>query len=127
VKQGLLLLAHGARDADWADPFVRVVNELRALRPDCEVALAFLEFMQPDLLSAGASMVHLGCLRVDVVPLFLGAGGHVRKDVPRLIQRLAVDHRAVHWRLQRAVGEEAAVISAMARAAAAGLTQGDPQ
>jgi sirohydrochlorin cobaltochelatase len=127
VRQGLLLLAHGARDADWAEPFLSVVNELRALRPDCEVALAFLEFMQPDLLSAGASMVQLGCLRVDVVPLFLGAGGHVRKDVPRLIQCLAAEHRAVHWRLQRAVGEEPAVISALARAAATGPTRGDPQ
>lgn len=45
------------------------------------VSLAFLEFMAPDLPAAGA-MAAAGCRQVTVLPLFLGAGGHVRGICP---------------------------------------------
>jgi sirohydrochlorin cobaltochelatase len=59
----------------------------------------------------------LGCARVDVVPLFLGAGGHVRKDLPALLGELADLYPGVDWQLQRAIGEVDSVIEAMACAA----------
>jgi sirohydrochlorin cobaltochelatase len=54
-----------------------------------------------------------------VLPLFLGAGGHVRKDLPVLMATLAAAHPAVHWQLRNAVGESDAVIEAMATVALA--------
>jgi len=75
---GLLLFAHGARDPQWARPFEAVAACCRAQRGDARVALAFLEFMAPNLVTAGNTLVAAGCTAVDVVPLFLGAGGHVR-------------------------------------------------
>jgi sirohydrochlorin cobaltochelatase len=54
---------------------------------------------------------------VDVVPLFLGAGGHVRKDLPELLARLQAAHPDVEWRLCPAIGEVPSVIDAMAHAA----------
>ena len=105
TKRGLLLFAHGARDARWALPFEDVVARVRSAAPDVAVELAYLEFMQPGLLEAGARLAAAGCTRVDVVPLFLGAGGHVRKDVPDLFERLRQAHAGVAWRLQPAIGE----------------------
>ena len=116
---GVLLFAHGARDPQWARPFEQVAAELRMARPDAAVRLAFLEFMSPTMAEAGASLAAGGCTRIEVVPLFLGAGGHVRKDVPELFARLQTEHPHVRFSLHRAVGEEASVITAMARAAAA--------
>jgi sirohydrochlorin cobaltochelatase len=118
VKHGVLLFAHGARDANWAEPFERVAEQLRGLRPDAEVALAYLEFMVPDLIAAGTALAQRGCSRIDVVPLFLGAGGHVRKDVPALFAALVERHPGVQWQLQRAIGQADEVIAAMARCAA---------
>jgi sirohydrochlorin cobaltochelatase len=117
VKRGILLFAHGARDARWAAPFGEVARRVAAARPQTTVALGFLEFMVPDLRGAGATLAEAGCSRVDVVPLFLGAGGHVRKDVPELLAELAAAHPQVAWRLRPAIGEAEAVIDAMARAA----------
>ena len=118
MKRGLLLFAHGARDPRWADPFRAVAARLRARAPAVELRLAFLEFMAPTLVEAGTALVEAGCTRVDVVPLFLGAGGHVRKDLPELLEAL---HRAhggdVEWRLQPAIGEVESVVEAMAEAA----------
>jgi sirohydrochlorin cobaltochelatase len=118
-RTGLLLFAHGARDPAWARPFAAVADRCRARQPGTAVALAFLEFMAPDLVAAGSALVAQGCRRVDVVPLFLGAGGHVRKDIPVLLARLQADHPDVSWILHHAVGEHEWVIAAMADAALA--------
>ena len=117
MSQGLILLAHGARDAAWAAPFEAVAAQVRQRQAGVAVRLAYLEFMTPALREAGADLAAQGCNRVSVLPLFLGAGGHVRKDVPALLAQLTQAHPQVAWRLETAVGEDAGVISAMAVAA----------
>jgi sirohydrochlorin cobaltochelatase len=112
--RGLLLFAHGARDPLWAEPFRTLAARTAQRRSDTAVRLAYLEFMQPTLAQAGAELAGIGCVRVDVVPVFLGTGGHVRRDLPRLLDELAQAHPGVHWRLQRALGERDRVIDAMA-------------
>jgi len=114
MTRGLLLFAHGARDPRWALPFEAVAQRVRAAQPALAVELAFLEFMAPDLLEAGRRLAASGCSSVDVLPLFLGAGGHVRKDLPALLSKLTAQHPAVQWRLQPAIGEADAVVAAMA-------------
>ena len=116
---GLLLFAHGARDPNWALPFEAVARRCRAERGAAQVALAFLEFMAPDLVAGGGALVAQGCTAVDVVPLFLGAGGHVRKDIPVLMARLQAAHPGVRFTLRPAIGQADAVISAMAAVALA--------
>ena len=117
MKQGILLFAHGARDPRWAQPFEAVAARVRALAPEVEVVLSFLEFMTPGLVDAGAALAHSGCDDVSVVPLFLGSGGHVRKDLPALLDTLAATHPQVSWALRQTIGEVDSVIEAMAHAA----------
>jgi len=117
ATRGLLLFAHGARDPRWAEPFEDVARRIREQRPGIPVSLAFLELMAPDIASAGAMLAAAGCTSVAVVPLFLGAGGHVRKDIPALLDALRATHPDVTWTLTPAVGELAPVIAAMAATA----------
>ena len=117
MKPGLLLFAHGARDPNWALPFEAVASAVRAARPDQAVRLAFLEFMAPDIRSAVAELAAHGCEHVDVLPLFLGAGGHVRKDLPPLLDDLRVIHSSVSFTLHPAVGEAPSLVTAMAAVA----------
>jgi sirohydrochlorin cobaltochelatase len=121
MKSGLLLFAHGARDPRWALPFEAVAQRVRERSPAVAVELAFLEFMPPGLVEAGDRLASCGCQQVDVLPMFLGAGGHVRKDLPVLLAQLAAAHPAVRWRLQPAIGEIDRVIDAMADTALAML------
>jgi sirohydrochlorin cobaltochelatase len=115
--RGLLLFAHGSRDESWAAPFRAVLARARAQRPDWQVTLAFLELMAPDLPSAARELVQAGCRRIDVVPLFLGTGGHVKHDLPLLLQRLRDQHPGTTWSLRTAIGEHPDVIDAIAQAA----------
>jgi sirohydrochlorin cobaltochelatase len=113
-RRGLILLAHGARDPVWATPFEGVAARVREHAPDAQVRLAFLELMDPRLDAAGNELAALGCTRIDVVPVFLGMGGHVRRDVPAQLDTLRTAHPAIAWTLHAALGEAAHVIAALA-------------
>ncbi len=118
MQRGVLLFAHGARDPRWAEPFEAVAARVRAADASLQVRLAYLELMTPTLLEAGRDLALAGCDRVEIVPLFLGAGGHVRNDLPALQRELEAAHPLVQWRLRPAIGETGSVIAAMADAAA---------
>ena len=114
---GLLLFAHGARDPAWARPFETLAARLAKERPQMPLQLAYLELMQPGIEAAAETLAAQGCTRIHIVPLFLGASGHVRRDIPPLIEQLRQRHGdAVSWLLHPAIGEQDRVIAAMAQA-----------
>lgn len=121
--EGLLLFAHGARDPAWAKPFEAVAARLRQARPDTPLVLSFLEFMTPAIGDAAAELVAAGCTCVHVMPLFLGTGGHVRRDVPPLLEGLRAQHGPhIEWHLHAPLGEHEAVLQAMCNACLEPLT-----
>lgn len=120
VRTGILLFAHGARDPRWAQPFERLLEKVRGLAPDARVNLAFLEIMTPDLASAVDRLCVDGCAEIRVVPVFLGEGGHVREDLPQLIDAARQRHPDVRISLVRAIGEDAGVLAAIASYAVKG-------
>jgi sirohydrochlorin cobaltochelatase len=125
ATQGLILFAHGARDPRWAQPFEQVAARVRALRPGLAVSLAYLELMSPGLHDAGRALAEAGCDSVTVLPLFLGAGGHVRKDLPAQLEQLRQAHPAVQWRLEPAAGESERLVEALAMIAAESIDKND--
>ena len=84
--------------------------------------LAFLELMAPDLPTVADAMVADGITRIDILPLFLGTGGHLRRDLPPLVDDIQARHPSVSIKLHAAAGEAPALIAAMADHAIA-LTQ----
>ncbi|GAB7522487.1 sirohydrochlorin chelatase [Paraburkholderia sp. 2C] len=115
ANTGIVLFAHGARDARWAEPFERLADKLRSLRGNAPVALAFLELMQPDLPTAVAQQVAGGCTAVTVVPVFFGQGGHIRQDLPVIVEQCRAAHPDIEIRCATPVGEDDAVIEAIAQ------------
>ncbi len=113
MTRGLILFGHGARDPRWAEPFERLAARVRAQTP-CEVRLAYLEFMRPDLQAAAESLIAAGATSIRIVPIFFGPGGHVTGDLTSLIERLRERHPGVDLESAVAVGEDAAVIEALA-------------
>jgi sirohydrochlorin cobaltochelatase len=112
--RGLILFAHGARDPRWAEPFEAIAAAVRARAPDVKVRMAFLELMTPGLEAAADALVAEGVASIDVLPLFLGTGGHLRRDLPPLVQAVAERHPGIDVRLHAAAGEAPAVMAAMA-------------
>jgi sirohydrochlorin cobaltochelatase len=113
VKPGLLLFGHGSRDPRWAEPFERLAARVRA-KTSAEVRLAYLEGIAPDLDAAADEMIATGVGSIHIVPIFFGQGGHVRSDLPVLIEALRRRHPGVPFRCAAAIGEDDAVLDALA-------------
>ncbi len=65
---GIILLAHGSRDPQWALPFEQIRAAVESRKPSCAVALAYLEHTTPDfagavddLVRAWSNDVYQGC------------------------------------------------------------------
>jgi sirohydrochlorin cobaltochelatase len=115
-KHGIILFGHGARDPRWAEPFQRLLSRLREARgAERPVSLAFLELMTPDLHAAVAAQVDEGCTSITVVPVFFGQGGHLRKDLPVILEACRGAHPEVLISCAAAVGEDDAVLDAVAQ------------
>jgi sirohydrochlorin cobaltochelatase len=113
---GVVLIAHGARDERWMVPFHRMRAELEKKLAPARVALSFLDFAPPKFADAVAEVCAAGARRVLVAPVFLSGGGHVAKDVPELVAPERARYPHVTFTVAGAIGEEPEVASAMAAA-----------
>lgn len=113
-KTGVLLIAHGARDPSWATPFLEVARRISVARPGAQVVLSFLEFMSPNIEEAAVQLADAGCSNIHIVPMFLGASGHVRRDIPPVFERLRERYGdRIDWHEHAALGEVDAVMQSM--------------
>lgn len=119
MSAAYILFAHGARDPEWARPLERLRAAMQVLAPAARIELAFLEFMAPSLPDALDRLAEAGMNPVCVVPVFLAQGGHVKRDLPAMLDAARVRHAGLTITLAQAVGEDDAVIAAMARYALA--------
>lgn len=115
---GIVLFGHGARDPRWAEPFERLASLLASRRHSTlyegPVELAYLELMTPDLPTAIAKLAGAGCETVTVIPIFFGSGGHLRRDLPALVEQSRAAHPGLTIRSAGVVGEDDAVLDAIA-------------
>lgn len=112
--KGILLFGHGARNPDWAAPFFRIRDAIKARAPDVPVEMGFLELMRPGFDEAVDALAAAGVNEIMVVPIFMAAGSHIRKDLPLMAASAMDRHSAVSITLAAPVGEADPVLAAMA-------------
>ena len=112
-RSALVLFAHGARDAQWSEPFRAMQKAVAGKRPDLTVELAFLEIMQPPLADCVARLARDGHERIVIAPLFLAQGGHLKKDLPRLLKELGAKHPAADLSVLPPIGEVTELLDAI--------------
>jgi sirohydrochlorin cobaltochelatase len=117
MKRAIVLFGHGSRDPQWRVPMDEVARRIRASEAAVQVSCAFLELESPDLAAAAAELADSGVDAIRIVPMFLGAGRHVREDLPRLVEECRHRHPTVAFDLQSPVGEDAGVLDLLARIA----------
>jgi sirohydrochlorin cobaltochelatase len=108
----IVLFAHGARDPQWAEPFRELQSRIAAAS-GCRVELAFLELMEPSLANCIAHCVKDGANNITLVPLFMAQGGHLKEDLPRLLEEIRSRHAGVEIRLASAIGEVEEILAAI--------------
>lgn len=113
ATSALILFAHGARAASWAGPFQRLQKLTQDSLSEVRVELAFLEFMSPSLPDLVEQLVSDGISHISLVPIFLGQGGHVMRDLPLMIEELRAKHPQLQFKQAEAAGEDTLVLQAI--------------
>jgi len=113
MKSALVLFAHGARDVQWSVPFRTIQDKVAARLPAVTVELAFLEISSPSLQETLNKLAATGHTRVTVAPLFMARGGHLKRDIPRLLEQLRSRHPSVELDLLPALGDAEPVLDAI--------------
>jgi sirohydrochlorin cobaltochelatase len=111
---GIILFAHGSRDALWRTPIEAVATTMRERQPGILVRCAYLELCAPTLPEAANDLVTAGCRHLRIFPLFLGVGKHAREDLPVLVRQIRSEHPEVSVELMATAGESTALIALMA-------------
>jgi len=99
--EGVILLAHGSKNTEAEEELEEIAAQVKEGLGGGEVILAFLQFNHPNLSEAIDQAVAEGMKRIVVVPFFLVAGVHVRKDIPEEIEQARLRHPVVQILLSR--------------------------
>ncbi len=117
-KTGLIILAHGSRDAAWRAPFEALAERLRTADAERHtqrpVACAYLQLCAPDLPQACAQLLAAGCGHIAIAPMFLGLGTHMREDLPAHLAALQAAHPDCRFSLLQVLGDSPAMQALMA-------------
>jgi sirohydrochlorin cobaltochelatase len=87
-----MVCGHGSRDVDAVAEFHKLVAGLVARLPHYAVESGFLEFARPILREGLDRLRDRGVERVLAVPGMLFAAGHVKNDVPSVLNAYAAEH-----------------------------------
>ena len=112
--KGVLLCGHGARNAEWTEPFERIRELMKAREPGTPVEPGYLELSRPSFDESVDCLVRQGATRIVVVPIFMAAGRHVKKDLPQMAANAMDRHPGIEITLAAPVGEAMPVLAAMA-------------
>lgn len=117
IVKALLLLAHGSRDPLWPKAVEAVAQNVQASMAAGTVLCAYIEHTQPNFADAVASMFAAGHRRIEVLPVFIGAGRHVREDVQSLVQQALAQHPGLVLAVRPFLGDDPRFTDLVARMA----------
>ncbi len=80
-RSAVLLIAHGSRQQAANDDLHELAGRLTAEGAYPIVEACFLELAEPDIPTGGERCVARGATRVLMIPYFLSAGVHLRRDL----------------------------------------------
>lgn len=83
----LLAVAHGSRDPRSAEAVSAVFDRVRALRPELDVRLSYLDHVAPSAEDALDELASGGAGEVVVLPTLLTAAFHSKVDLPAVLAK----------------------------------------
>jgi len=93
-KQAVIILAHGSRNSQARDSFLRMAG-VAGKRTGSTVAPAFFSLGNPTLEEVVEDLAAKGYSKIAVFPYFLFDGIHVQKDIPALLSGLKKKHPGI--------------------------------
>ncbi len=112
MKDTILLVGHGSREPSGNAEIEAFADAWRKRHPDDRIEVCFIEFADVTL-DAGLNNAAKGSKRVVVVPLILGAAGHVKMEIPHHIAHAREHHPNVEFIMAKHLGAGTKVLQAL--------------
>ncbi len=113
-QTGILLIGHGSRDEAAIAEFGALARRVAARIPDFAIDHAFLEFAKPVIRDGLAALRRRGVQRILAIPGMLFAAGHVKNDVPSVLNTYMAQHPGIEVRYGRDLGIDPRMLRAAA-------------
>jgi sirohydrochlorin cobaltochelatase len=123
----LVILAHGSRDPRWQETFLTLRDTARQQWGAERVELAYMEMCSPSLLEIAEQVYQQGIRQIQLLPLFMSAGGHVSNDIPRLAEQAMMAFDGLEIDVLPPIGEHPAVRSVFLEVMRESLAEAVPQ
>jgi len=114
LRTALLIIAHGSREAEANADLHHVVQGLRQRGAYALVEASFLELAEPGIEEGAARCVAAGASRVVLLPYFLSAGVHVRRDLTSICRALAETFPETSFHLAEPLGRHPLLLEVVA-------------
>jgi len=112
MRDTILLVGHGSREKSGNEEIEAFADAWRKRRPDDRIDVCFIEFADV-LLDEGLNHAAKDSKRVIVVPLILGAAGHVKMEIPHHIAHAREHHPDVEFIMAKHLGAGSHVLKAL--------------
>lgn len=89
---GLILLAHGSNNPDWQIPFEELACELASSSEHFVIRSAYLQLAPPSLPDAIKQMAADGICHINILPMFMASGNHIKEDIPQEVAIVQDEH-----------------------------------
>ena len=114
MMRAMILLCHGSADPEWSRPFFALRDIISAQSPETPVMLAYLDPAKPNFADITAQLAAKGVKDIIVAPIFLARGGHIKKDLPELVEAARAAH-GLSFQVLPTIGEVDSLMQAIAR------------
>ena len=114
-RRGVVLFAHGSREAMWKKPFLEMEKALSSSVDGMIVQAAFLKECEPSIDDVIGAMAASGVGKITVVPMFLAVGAHSLRDFPEIARRMKEKHADIDFEWTDVIGQWEETINALAR------------
>lgn len=108
-RTGILVVGHGSRKQASNLEFERLVEHVRARRPQFDVRHAYVELAEPSL-AEGLDAIARCNDRVVAIPCFLFAAGHVKNDISLALAAVRSKFPKVRFECARVLGVHPAMV-----------------
>ena len=111
-QYGVMVCGHGSRDSGAVEEFQAVAKGLKERLPKYETDWGFLEFATPLIRTGLDALRDKGVRKILVVPGMLFAAGHVKNDIPSVLNTYQAQNPELSVSYARELGIDLKIIRA---------------
>ncbi|MDB4895523.1 MAG: sirohydrochlorin cobaltochelatase [Firmicutes bacterium] len=119
MARGILLVGHGTRDPEGNAQFMALASALAGRRSELALEPCFLDHAEPGVQAGIDRLAARGVDRVGIVPLFLFAAGHAKRDMPAHLATARQRYPGISFGMSDVLGVQPALVAACAAALSA--------